>query len=169
MRKLLLGALLLGVTFIQAESLKLQRIKDGDTVVFNKGVTCRLSYVDTPESYPNKKATRDVANCNGISIDEVVTSGRYAKRYLGSIMQKGSTFNVDIRGEDRYGRSICVIYNEKEQSINEMLVKNGFAAPYWQYIKSRNMRSKMSSHVEYAKSNNKGLWRSHRAVMECMN
>jgi len=169
MRKFLLGALLLSVTFIQAENLKLQRIKDGDTVVFNKGVTCRLSYVDTPESYPNKKATRDVANCNGVTLDEVITSGRYAKRYLGSIMQKGSTYNVDIKGEDRYGRSICVIYNEQKQSINEMLVRNGFAVPYWRYIKDYNTRSRMKEYVRHAQSNNKGLWRTHRAVMECMN
>ena len=168
MRKILLSALLLGITFMQAESLKLRYIKDGDTVVFNKGVTCRLAYVDTPESYPNKKATRDVANCDGVSIDEIVTSGRYAKRYLGSIMQKGDIYDVDIRGEDRYGRSICVIYNKHKQSINEMVVKNGFALPYWRYNKSKKMRHKMRNHLTYAKNNNKGLWRSHRAVMECM-
>ncbi len=169
MKKVIIGAcaMLTVVTAISAEQMRLRYVIDGDTVVFNQA-TCRLLYIDTPESKRNKKATRDVANCNGVSLNDVVESGRYAKNYLKSIMRKGSSYEVSVSGKDRYNRSLCVIYSNGE-SINDAMVENGFAVPFWKYIKNPLVKINMIAKIRSAKTGGKGLWRTHPQVMECMN
>lgn len=169
MKKVIIGicAILTTVTVINAEQMKLKYVIDGDTVVFHK-TTCRLLYIDTPESRKNKKATRDVANCNNVGINDIVEAGRYAKRYLKSIMRRGSFYEVKVKGTDRYGRSLCTIYSNG-QNINDAMVANGFAIPFWRYIKNPLVKAKMIGKVKSAKAKEKGLWQTHPQVMECMN
>jgi endonuclease YncB( thermonuclease family) len=169
MKKIILSlALLLSSSSLLADVKTLRYVIDGDTVVFNGGSTCRLSYIDCPESKRNAKATRDVAKCPAVSLDDIVESGRYAKRYLKSIMRKGTAYEVDIIGRDRYRRDICIIYKDGV-SINEIMVRNGFSVPFWRYIKQADVKKRMVSHIRYANEHNKGIWRTHRNVMECMN
>lgn len=153
---------------LYAEQRTLKYVIDGDTVVFN-GSKCRLAYIDTPESKRNRKATRDVAKCNNVSMDDIITSGRYAKRYLSSIIQKGSSYRVKVIDVDRYKRDVCVIYDHNGDSINEKIVRNGFAVPYWKYIRSSSVKRQMVNDIRSADNGNKGIWRTHRNVMECMN
>jgi len=153
---------------LHAEQRVLRYIVDGDTVVFKKSV-CRLAYIDSPESKRNKKAKRDILRCSNVNIDDVVESGREAKRYLHSLMQKGRSYDVKVVDVDRYGRDVCLIYDQDQESINERVVKNGFAVPFWKYIRSSDVKRAMVDHVRYANTKNKGVWRTHRNVMECMN
>jgi endonuclease YncB( thermonuclease family) len=160
--------LLFSFTLSQAEVKTLRYVIDGDTVVFNGGTTCRLAHIDTPESKRNAKATRDVAKCDNVSIGDVVESGRYAKRYLKSVLRKGADYDIQILGQDRYKRDICVIFKDGI-SVNESLVRYGFAVPFWRYIKNPSIKKSMIKHIQFANSQNKGIWRTHRNVMECMN
>jgi len=163
-----------------AETQKLRYVIDGDTAVFAH-TTCRFAYIDTPESKHNKKLESDIKrsqynkklhkyilNNNSVSPQEVVRAGRIAKGYVKSIMHKGSFYDFDIISTDRYGRSICVIYDKKGGTINDRIVANGFAVPFWRYIPS-NIKPKMIDLVRRAKAKNKGLWRSNRNVMDMMN
>lgn len=167
MRKVIIALFALSA-LLTAESRVLKYVVDGDTVAF-KGSKCRLAYIDTPESSRNKKATRDVAKCNNVSLNDIVESGRYAKSYLKSMMQKGSSYQVKVVDVDRYKRDVCIIYDAEGNSINEMIVKNGFAVPFWRYIRSGVVKDRMIDHIRTAKQSNKGIWRTHRNVMECMN
>lgn len=167
MKKLIITLFAL-TALLNAESRVLKYVIDGDTVAF-KGSKCRLAYIDTPESKRNKKATRDVAKCKNVSLDEIVESGRYAKRYLKSMMQKGSSYEVKVVDVDRYKRDVCIIYDAEGNSINEMIVKNGFAIPFWRYIRSASVKNRMIEHIRDSNYKNKGIWRTHRNVMECMN
>lgn len=160
-------AIMLLIVQIDAKESKLRYVIDGDTVVF-KSETCRLAFIDTPESKRNKKATRDVADCKDVSLDDIVQSGRYAKRYLKSVMRKGEVYNFKKHGSDRYGRSICEIFLSDGSSINDRLVKNGFAVPFWRYIKSGDVKKRMRENASFAKSEKKGLWRTNAEVMRCM-
>ncbi len=164
---LTLGAILIAtLTQIHAEQEELRYVIDGDTVVFSH-TTCRLAFIDTPESKPNQKARKDIQGNRDVSVDDVVHAGRLSKNYLKSIMQKGRSYEFDVMSVDHYGRSVCVIYDEGH-SINDNIVRNGFAVPFWSYIPN-NKKQDMINLVRRANNNNKGLWRANRPVMEMMN
>lgn len=158
--------LALACTVSIAEQQKLRYVIDGDTAVF-QNTTCRFAYIDTPESKFNQKLQRDISN-SGVSPDEVVRAGRMAKGYVESIMQKGAAYRFDVITTDKYGRSVCVIYDFDGATINDKIVKNGFAVPFWRYI-PYNVKGKMITLVREAKANQKGLWRASPRVMEMMN
>jgi len=150
-----------------AESKKLRYIIDGDTVVF-KHSTCRLAYIDTPESKRNKKAIKDISHCPSLTMQDIIESGRYARRYLKHAMKKGKKYEVTVLSKDIYSRDICVIHSSRD-TFNYDLVRNGFAVPFWRYITSHAIKVRMEKALLAAKSQQKGLWRTHPHVMECMN
>jgi endonuclease YncB( thermonuclease family) len=59
----LITLLLLSQVLLFSDSRKLIKIVDGDTLYFkinNKTVKCRIGYIDTPESYMNKKLKNNI-------------------------------------------------------------------------------------------------------------
>lgn len=167
-KKVLASAILASAVMVHAsaDEAKLRYIIDGDTAVFSN-TTCRLAYIDTPESKPNKKAQRDIRKSNHVTLDDVVYAGRQSKKYLESIMQKGQYYKFDIITTDRYDRSVCVIYKNDGRSINDMIVANGFAVPFWRYI-PKSKQPQLRNLSMKADRENRGLWRISRPVMEMM-
>lgn len=91
-------------------------ISDGDTITVlhdGKGVKIRLYGIDTPEKRQ--------------------AFGKRAKQFTSSMVY-GKTVEVETKDTDRYGRSVALIYVDG-QSLNEALVKNGFAWVYRKYCK----------------------------------
>lgn len=121
-----------------AQSGKVVKIKDGDTIVVldsnNKQTTLRLAEVDCPESSQNfgKKAKQFTAEQVALKI-----------------------VSYDIIDTDQYGRSIAkVYYNNKYLSAE--IIKNGFGWHYKKYSKS----IELSNLERSAKANKIGLWSS---------
>lgn len=171
MKKIILSFLAVSLLGF-SEPLKVQYVIDGDTVQFNNDIRCRLAYVDTPESYRNKKATRDVADCSNVSVNDIVKGGRIAKNYLKSVLHKGKTYDVLITDKESHrskkqNRFICEIFDDGG-SVNERLVRNGFAVPYWRFIRDRNKKDRYAALFHKAQAEQKGVWRSQPNVMECM-
>lgn len=158
---------ILAISANATEQEKLRYVIDGDTVKFAK-TTCRLAFIDTPESKMNNKLKRDIKKNPNVSAEEVIKAGRISKNYLQSVMRKGHSYKFDVIGTDRYKRSICVIYSGDGDSFNGKLVSNGFAVPFWRYVPS-NIKQTMVKRVRSAKAQNKGLWRTNPSVMEMMN
>ena len=91
-------------------------ISDGDTITVlheGKGEKIRLYGIDTPEKGQ--------------------AFGNKAKQST-SQMVYGKTVEVENKDIDRYGRTVALIYVDG-QSLNEALVKNGFAWVYRKYCK----------------------------------
>ena len=76
-----------------------------------RGRTIRLNGIDTPEKRQ--------------------AFGKKAKQFI-SQMVYGKTIEVETKHKDRYGRTVAVIYIDG-QSLNEALIKNGFAWVYRKY------------------------------------
>ena len=121
-----------------AQSGKVVKIKDGDTIVVldsnNKQTTLRLAEVDCPESSQDfgKKAKQFTAEQVALKI-----------------------VSYDIIDTDQYGRSIAkVYYNNKYLSAE--IIKNGFGWHYKKYSKS----IELSNLERSAKANKIGLWSS---------
>lgn len=113
-------------------------IKDGDTIVLLRNgeqVTVRLYGVDTPEK------TQDF--------------GQKAKQFTSDLV-----FNKYVRlipkNKDRYGRTVGTIILADGRSLNEELVRNGFAWHYKAYSTDKNLANLEADARRYKR----GLWQS---------
>ena len=95
---------------------KVTGVADGDTITVlrdGKSEKIRLHGIDTPErqqAYGNK-----------------------AKALTNSLV-RGRTIEVMPQTVDRYGRTVALVYVDG-QSLNELLIQNGFAWVYQKYCK----------------------------------
>jgi len=95
---------------------KVVGVADGDTITVlhnGKGEKIRLYGIDTPE---RRQAF-----------------GKRAKQFTSSMVY-GKTVGVETKDIDRYGRTVGLVYVNGE-SLNEALVKNGYAWIYLHYCK----------------------------------
>ena len=152
---------------LNADIGKLSRIIDADTVKFND-TTCRFAYIDTPESKRNDRAKQKVDNCNGITLETMVDAGKESASYLNSILEKGNTYKYDVISIDKYNRNVCVIWMDNNEMLNEKLVREGYAVPYYYFIKDGDIERQMRLSSIAAKKNKSGLFATHESVMQCL-
>lgn len=117
-------------------------IKDGDTVVLLRNgeeVTVRLYGVDTPEKNQ--------------------AYGQRAKQYT-SELAFGKTVRLIINNKDRYGRTVGTIILPDGRSLNEELVRNGYAWHYKAYSKDQNLAN---AEVD-ARRFKRGLWQDPNPI-----
>ncbi len=95
---------------------KVVRITDGDTFTMlttsNQQVKVRLHGIDCPERAQDY--------------------GSVARQGLSDLIF-GQVVRIDKRDVDRYGRTIAVVYNNKNQNVNEQLLRRGLAWHYKEY------------------------------------
>lgn len=155
------------VSTLNADIGKLSRIIDGDTVKFND-TTCRFAYIDTPESKRNDRAKSKVEDCTGLTLEKMVDAGKQSASYLNSILELGRTYKYDVISTDKYDRKVCVIWIDNNQMLNENLVREGYAVPYYAFIKDRDIERQMRTSFTMAKRNKSGLFKTYESVMQCL-
>jgi micrococcal nuclease len=101
-------------------------VGDGDTLrvrIDNKPVTVRLACIDAPEL-------------------QQMPHGQKARERLQQLLPTGSKARVQTVDRDRYGRSVAVVYPISDVrgvnplSINQVMVTEGYAVVYRQYVTS---------------------------------
>jgi micrococcal nuclease len=115
---------------------KVVGVKDGDTVVLlvnGEEVTVRLHGVDTPEKSQ--------------------AYGQKAKQFTSDLIF-GKSVRLITHNKDRYGRTVGTIILPDGRSLNEELIKNGFAWHYKAYSKDVNLAN---AEVD-ARRFKRGLW-----------
>jgi len=135
---LLLSLLVLASAPVHAWTGQVVAVTDGDTIkVLQDGIETkvRLYGVDAPEK---KQAF-----------------GQKAKDFTASLVA-GKMVNVEPVDQDRYGRIIGLV-TVAGRSLNEELIKNGFAWVYRQYCR-REECSIWATEESQAKSARVGLW-----------
>ncbi len=148
----------------------LTKIVDGDTVYFktnNKKVKCRIEYIDTPESYDNKKNEQDISKCRGITAKDMTSAGKSATRAVKRLLTLKKQYSYSVNGKDKYGRSICVVKLDNS-TLNEQMIINGYAVPYRKYMNPTELKH-YNLLLENSKAKNIGLWKDRRPVIECLN
>ena len=135
-------ALYLAASFLNAYiPLENIRVIDGDTVkgkVEGKQITIRLVEIDAPE------------------MDQPF--GLASKNFLIKLTSN-EKITYTSEGEDRYGRTLGKLFNNKE-NLNALMVKSGLAWVYERYAKNQNLYV----YQEVAKSKNLGLWQSKKPI-----
>ncbi|MCJ8164533.1 thermonuclease family protein [Pontibacter sp. E15-1] len=121
---------------------KVVGVKDGDTIVLlqnGEPVTVRLYGVDTPEK------TQDY--------------GQKAKQFTSDLVF-GKQVRLIAHNTDRYGRTVGTIMLPDGRSLNEELVRNGYAWHYKAYSKDKNL-----ANLEVdARRFKRGLWQDANPV-----
>lgn len=115
---------------------KVVAVKDGDTIeLLQKGktVTVRLYGVDAPEK------TQDY--------------GQKAKQFASDLVF-GKSVRLISHNTDRYGRTVGTIILPDGRSLNEELIRNGYAWHYKAYSKDKNLENLEAD----ARRFKRGLW-----------
>lgn len=115
---------------------KVVGVKDGDTIVLlqnGEEVTVRLYGVDTPEKNQ--------------------AYGQKAKQFTSNLVF-GKQVQLIVKNKDRYGRTVGTIRLPDGRSLNEELVKEGYAWHYKAYSKDVNLANAEAD----ARRFKRGLW-----------
>lgn len=148
--------ILLAIDIVNAEEVKVVRIVDGDTIKVkysnNRVSSVRLAGIDTPESYLNSKAKKDISKCK-VKDYIMIHLGLSAKDYLKSILPVGSTIRIKIITKGRYKRNVVYI-----KSIQERLVINGYAVVKSYNGHDKDIVKKLLKLQDKAKSDKRLLW-----------
>ncbi len=127
------------------KSVQVKKIIDGDSIlVTSRGedIKVRLWGIDTPEyRQPYSKAAAKVTR---------------------KLLQYG-TVDLLVKDLDDYGRVVALVTMKDGQSVNELLVKNGFAWVHIYYCKEP-VCEKWKALEKEAKENRLGLWQEAEPV-----
>jgi len=125
---------------------KVVGISDGDTITVLKDsrtTKIRLYGIDCPEK------SQDF--------------GRKTKQFTSN-MVFGKDVKITSYGQDKYGRTIGLIYLDSNgQCLNEELIKNGYAWVYREYCKD-GFCQKWLQYEQNARANKFGLWSGHNPI-----
>ena len=112
--------------------IKLVKILDGDTIIgkIDKNeFSIRLIGIDCYETSKINRAYKQAYNDN-LTIEEVITKGNEAKKYLNEIYKKSNKKTyLDFKGLDVYKRVLGVVYFDK-LNINEDLKTKNYCNEY---------------------------------------
>ena len=115
---------------------KVVGVKDGDTIVLlinGEEVTVRLYGVDAPEKNQ--------------------AYGQRARQFTSDLVF-GKQVRLIVNNKDRYGRTVGTVILQNGRSLNEALVKDGFAWHYKAYSKDKNLANAEAD----ARRFKRGLW-----------
>ncbi len=131
-----------GPVFSESFVGKVVGVSDGDTITILRdgvGTKVRLYGVDCPEKKQD--------------------FGQKAKKFT-SEMVFGNNVVVEVRGRDKYGRSIGVV-SVDDKFLNEELLRNGLAWWYYHFAKDQ-MRYKELQ--DLARKNKVGIWSANHPI-----
>lgn len=118
-------------------------VADGDTFTLlmkgNQQVKVRLYGIDCPER------SQDFGTAARQKLRELTT---------------GHTIRIEEKDKDRYGRIVAIAYTNNDLSINEEMLRSGFAWHYTQYDKNE----AWSALEREARRQKKGLWVQRNAT-----
>lgn len=121
---------------------KVVRVLDGDTIevlVNQKPVRIRLADIDCPEKNQ--------------------PFGNAAKKYVLDVAAH-EVVTVEAKNKDRYGRTIGEVILHNGESLNRLLIRNGYAWHYKKYSKSKIL----ADLEDEAHQNRVGLWQEKNPI-----
>lgn len=134
----------------------LVRVVDGDTVVLKDKLGTerryRLAGIDTPESYKNKKALKDIKSCKILDY-KYLHLGLSAKDFLKKLIKPNDILTYKIIAIGRYRRPIIII-----GTVNNTLVRYGWAEVKDYGNLSKEELNKLYRLEDYAKRHKIGIW-----------
>ena len=128
-----------------AQTVRVIRVIDGDTIEIEGGQKIRYIGIDTPETVDPRKPIQ----CFGIEA---------SNKNKELVEDKSVRLEKDVSGTDKYGRLLRYVYVD-DIFVNEYLIRQGFAhsSTYPPDVKYQNQFLQAQ---QEAQNNNRGLWSS---------
>jgi len=147
-----------------------ESIEDGDTIVINyKGKTQRVQLIgiDAPEDTQNPKLNIDSSK-KGIKKVDLLEIGRLSTEQLKVLVAAGQKVSLsgNLTQKDKYDRLPAIVINEKGESLNQLMVETGYALLLTRFPISDKLATTLETAQEKAKTEGKGLWKSHLELMK---
>ena len=120
-------------------------VADGDTIVLRGGITVRLVQIDTPEVYFAPECYGEQASAE--------TKRLVPRGALVRLVSDPATSNTDV-----YGRLLRYVVLRDGTNLNERLVADGAAAPYFFAGVRGAHAGTLMSEAEAARADGRGLW-----------
>jgi endonuclease YncB( thermonuclease family)/ABC-type phosphate/phosphonate transport system substrate-binding protein len=137
---------------------KVKKIDDGDTIAVtdtsNQEIRVRFACIDTAET-PKSEADN---NTNNPADKNQFSWGNKAKERLKSIIKVGDTVKLNIVDTDRFGRKVAEVRLPDGTFVQQILVKEGLAMVYRQYIKNCASASIVEQAEAEAKQQRLNIW-----------
>jgi len=151
-------------------SYQVESIEDGDTLVIKyKGKSQRVQLVgiDAPEDTQNPKLNLD-SKRKDIKKSDILEIGKLATNHLKTIVEAGQKVSLqgNLTQKDKYNRLPAVMINEKGESLNQSMVKDGYALLLTRFTLNENLRLSLEKAEKQARSDKSGLWQSHPDLMK---
>jgi micrococcal nuclease len=140
---LTLGSIL-SLSYAHAETYKVKRVIDGDTLLLTNSERVRMIGVDTPETkHPQKPVQR---------------FGREAYLFTKRMAEgKGVHLEYDWQKKDKYGRLLAYVYLMDGTFLNAEIIKQGYGFAYTRY--PFKYLEEFRRYEREARENGKGLWK----------
>ena len=147
--------------------------KDGDTLVFDTIGTVRLYYIDTPESFDSTRLNYQADKCAFGDIDVIKEMGVIATSKLSKYITIDGIYKIDMKKErDLYGRILARVSSNNNETLQENMVRGGWAVPYFFYTdfndRDFNYEKDLLNAMADARINNRGFWSEYPQIMECL-
>ncbi len=140
-----------GIEIVAFEA-EVVRVVDGDTVELSTGEKLRYIGINTPESVDKRKGVQ----CFGIQ----------ASNYNKELVDGTKVWlEKDVSDKDIYGRLLRYVYlddpslTEEPRMVNEILVKDGYAAAYT-FPPDVKYKDRFLTAQKEARDAKRGLWKS---------
>jgi len=135
-----------------------KEIEDGDTIVVtdqsSKQTKIRFACIDTPE-IPSSFT-------DNLSLDSRYKNqfswGNKAKEKLQSLLKVGNQVKLNIVDTDQYGRKVAEVRLPDNTFIQELLLKDGLAMVYHEYLYNCTSPSVLEKAELEAKENHLNIW-----------
>jgi endonuclease YncB( thermonuclease family) len=137
----------------QSDTVLVERVVDGDTLVIRGGDRVRLIGVDTPETHHPTKPAQPFGQ----------EAFEFTRR-----MAEGKSVELQFDpGEsvDRYGRKLAYVYVDG-QFLNEVLIRQGLARALTNYPFSSDMKARFRAAESQAKAAKRGVWSLRQSPFE---
>ncbi len=154
----------------QTQNYTVENIEDGDTITIidldGESQRIQLSGIDAPEDTDNAKLELDIKK-KGLPKEALLEIGELATGFLKSEMAAGQkvTLQGDLSKRDKYGRIPAIVINEKGESLNLLMVREGYAILLTRYPLKESFKAALEEAQQHARSSKNGLWGSHPEVM----
>ena len=139
---ILLISILISLSF--AQTYKVKRVIDGDTLLLTNGERVRLIGVDTPETkHPQKP---------------VQYFGKEAYLFTRRMVEgKEVRLEYDWQRRDKYGRLLAYVYLLDGTFLNAEIIKQGYGFAYTRF--PFKYLQEFRKYEKEARENKKGLWK----------
>jgi micrococcal nuclease len=146
--------------FINAEDeiAVVARVVDGDTFVLSTGERVRLLGIDSPEKHESQKLDRDALS-SGRDKETIKKLGELSSLYAEKLVLNKTVKLVkepNHEDKDRYGRLLRYVYLEDGISVNEKMIRDGYAYVYDRFPLS--VLDEYRKLEREARENKWGLW-----------